>query len=256
MRMKKGFTLAEILIVLMVIGVIATMTIPSLMKGVTEAQYKAAYKKAYNTIVNLVAMEKISGQLPSKASQAQAKIFMSSMVSNLSVKEFIASNTIDSGLVALAGEAVPALTVDGQRLGASGNKVGTGTLPASGDGDLGASWIITDDGLGYAVIVGKATGDCANKAEINAADTAAAAIGLSCMIVVVDVNGLYKGPNRLERQVTQAGVTTSAADNVEGSNTKMTTLSRDRYYIYVGADGATHGPAARTVSGRIINDLK
>ena len=45
MRIKKGFTLAEILIVLMVIGVIATMTIPSLMKGVAEAQYKAAYKK-------------------------------------------------------------------------------------------------------------------------------------------------------------------------------------------------------------------
>ena len=42
-----GFTLAEILIVLMVIGIIATMTIPGLMKGVQEAQYKTAYKKAY-----------------------------------------------------------------------------------------------------------------------------------------------------------------------------------------------------------------
>ena len=45
MRIKKGFTLAEILIVLMVIGVIATMTVPSLMKGVNEATYKTAYKK-------------------------------------------------------------------------------------------------------------------------------------------------------------------------------------------------------------------
>ena len=49
MRIKKGFTLAEILIVLMVIGIIATMTIPGLMKGVQEAQYKTAYKKAYLT---------------------------------------------------------------------------------------------------------------------------------------------------------------------------------------------------------------
>ena len=50
MRLKKGFTLAEILIVLMVIGVIATLTVPTMMKGVTEAQLKTSYKKAYNTI--------------------------------------------------------------------------------------------------------------------------------------------------------------------------------------------------------------
>ena len=56
MRFKKGFTLAEILIVLMVIGVIATMTVPSMMKGVQEAQYKTGFKKAYNTITNLYAM--------------------------------------------------------------------------------------------------------------------------------------------------------------------------------------------------------
>ena len=47
MRIKKGFTLAEILIVLMVIGVIATMTIPSVMKGVVDAQIKTGYKRRY-----------------------------------------------------------------------------------------------------------------------------------------------------------------------------------------------------------------
>ena len=44
MRIKKGFTLAEILIVLMVIGAIATITVPSIIKGVKEAQIKTAYK--------------------------------------------------------------------------------------------------------------------------------------------------------------------------------------------------------------------
>ena len=61
MRLKKGFTLAEILIVLMVIGVVATMTIPSLMRGVQDAQFKTAYKKAFNAVVNIAAMESISG---------------------------------------------------------------------------------------------------------------------------------------------------------------------------------------------------
>ena len=70
MRIKKGFTLAEILIVLMVIGIIATMTIPGLMKGVQEARFKTAYKKAYNTIVNLSAMASVNGELPVKGSTA------------------------------------------------------------------------------------------------------------------------------------------------------------------------------------------
>ena len=44
MRLKKGFTLAEILIVLMVIGVIATLTIPSLNNNVNKNTYATALK--------------------------------------------------------------------------------------------------------------------------------------------------------------------------------------------------------------------
>ena len=87
MRVKKGFTLAEILIVLMVIGVIATMTVPSLMKGVNEAQFKTAYKKAFNAVTNIAAVEKISGQLPTSNSLTSAKNFFASLNANLSVKE-------------------------------------------------------------------------------------------------------------------------------------------------------------------------
>lgn len=43
-----AFTLAEILITLGVIGVIATMTIPTLMKDIQDTQFKTAYKKAYS----------------------------------------------------------------------------------------------------------------------------------------------------------------------------------------------------------------
>lgn len=53
LRMKKAFkfsafTLAEVLITLGIIGVVAAMTIPVLMNNVTDAQYKTAYKKAYS----------------------------------------------------------------------------------------------------------------------------------------------------------------------------------------------------------------
>ena len=271
MRIKKGFTLAEILIVLMVIGVIATMTIPSLMKGVAEAQYKAGYKKAYNAIVNLAAMEKVAGQLPSKPDKAQAVLFLQAMANSMSTKEFVTTNSIDSGTVVLPGQAVAGMKVKGKE-GSTENTVSIGLTSAAeantghevGTGEAGNSgWLVTDDGLAYSIVMGDgvtAANDCSLKAEILAQQSAADAAKIACLVVIVDVNGLYKGPNRLERQQTSAQTGTgggSAADFVEGGSlAKMNTLTRDRYYIYLGSDGATSGPVAWTVSGRIIADLK
>lgn len=46
-RMKKGFTLAEILITLTIIGVVASLTIPSLMNNIGDQANKTAWKQAY-----------------------------------------------------------------------------------------------------------------------------------------------------------------------------------------------------------------
>ena len=45
-----GFTLAEVLITLGIIGVVAAMTMPTLINQTNGAQYKAAYKKALSAI--------------------------------------------------------------------------------------------------------------------------------------------------------------------------------------------------------------
>ena len=47
---KTGFTLAEVLITLTIIGVVATLTLPALMNNTAEQQYKAALKKGINTL--------------------------------------------------------------------------------------------------------------------------------------------------------------------------------------------------------------
>lgn len=47
---NKAFTLAEVLITLSIIGVVAALTIPNLMNTFQEQQYRTAYKKAYSDI--------------------------------------------------------------------------------------------------------------------------------------------------------------------------------------------------------------
>lgn len=47
---KNGFTLAEVLITLAIIGVVATLTLPALMTNTTEQQAITAYRKIMNTL--------------------------------------------------------------------------------------------------------------------------------------------------------------------------------------------------------------
>ncbi|MFA7659520.1 MAG: hypothetical protein WCY19_08815 [Candidatus Gastranaerophilaceae bacterium] len=56
MHHRKGFTLSDVLITLGVIAVVAAMTIPTLIKGVQDIQYKSAYKKAFSAASQALAM--------------------------------------------------------------------------------------------------------------------------------------------------------------------------------------------------------
>lgn len=56
MMKKNGFTLAEVLITLAIIGVVATMTLPALMTNVAEQQAKTALKKGINTLTEAAHM--------------------------------------------------------------------------------------------------------------------------------------------------------------------------------------------------------
>lgn len=52
MNNKRGFTLAEVLITLTIVGVVAALTIPSLIQQSDEAQIRTSTKKAYSTLSN------------------------------------------------------------------------------------------------------------------------------------------------------------------------------------------------------------
>ena len=52
----KGFTLAEVLITLVIIGVIAAMTIPTLMNNTNKQEYVSRLKKTYSTMAQTTKM--------------------------------------------------------------------------------------------------------------------------------------------------------------------------------------------------------
>lgn len=57
MTKRFGFTLAEVLITLTIIGVIAAMTIPTLMSNTSDQEYKTGLKKAISTLNQAITMQ-------------------------------------------------------------------------------------------------------------------------------------------------------------------------------------------------------
>ena len=53
---SNAFTLAEVLITLAIIGVVAAMTMPTLINNTNGAQFKTAYKKALSVLSQAVVM--------------------------------------------------------------------------------------------------------------------------------------------------------------------------------------------------------
>lgn len=56
MKNRQGFTLAEVLITLGIIGVVAAMTIPTLMTSTGSAEYRTGFKKIISTLNQAVTM--------------------------------------------------------------------------------------------------------------------------------------------------------------------------------------------------------
>lgn len=56
---KIAFTLAEVLITIGIIGVVATMTLPSLIKNYRKVEIETGLKKSYNTLQNAIALSEI-----------------------------------------------------------------------------------------------------------------------------------------------------------------------------------------------------
>ncbi|MCM1339934.1 MAG: type II secretion system GspH family protein [Muribaculaceae bacterium] len=101
MMKKNGFTLAEVLITLAIIGVVATLTLPALLQNTQEQQAKTALKKGINTLTELVGMNAaVSGfdyasissdDTESRDAEAEQSLF--AMMANRASVDFAKSST-------------------------------------------------------------------------------------------------------------------------------------------------------------------
>ena len=239
MYKKSAFTLAEILIVVVVIGFIAALAIPSLLRGVTEKQWKAYYQKAYNTISNLYTAERTSGALPYTNTGNAVMTFFQTLNSYLAIKNYAAPSdeaSIISESIFDESSFYSSITFDSNSTSDNSLIVQESTV---------SPWLITEDNMAYCIVAGKG---CSTKQDILSSNGHNDAIQHACVIIVVDVNGLSNGPNRVEPQI--------LSQNSLDSSKALDILTGDRFYIYVGNNGVTAGSKKSTVTGRIVSDLK
>ena len=251
-RLIKAYTLAEVLVVMSAVGIISAIMIPQMANSVNEGQYKAAYKKAYSTVANVAAVQRAKSKIVASSSVTDDDIyrFWKELEKNLDIESYVnpGNAPINDGKVVKTADIHGGIVYMDKQCGDANDNA---THIASGyviqTNHVTTPWLVTTDGMAYAIARG---GSCGKKSAINGPElTVSDAMANSCFVVIVDTNGLKNLPNKIEDQVI-VGAGGSATANT------LKRLTGDRYYIYIGSDGAIHGPIATTLSGRIVNDLK
>ena len=122
---KKGFTLAEVLITLGIIGIIAAITMPTLINNSTELQFRSAFKKGLSSLNQAVTMNvtldnvDFDSLISSNIEDTNHDSLYALLCNRMSTAKFLGpqDNSLDAGLlnigeIAGVGQAAPA---DGSR---------------------------------------------------------------------------------------------------------------------------------------------
>lgn len=213
---KFGFTLAEILIVLTIIGVMAVMTIPSLIQNANSQHKVALFKKAFNALSNAYATE-FAVKTPPKSwndgetSKGGMKVF-DAISNQMNIKYYVKLTGADYSVL---------------------RKVFT--RPTA---NASLYWSIAEDGISYRVFYGNTDRDCPSKLDLNKCTaTETVRNDISCIFIVVDVDGPFNGPNA------------NCNDGDDINNLSGCDIIR----FWVTSDGITSGNPDCTISGRIIS---
>lgn len=249
--MKKiAFTLPEILIVLLLIATIAVVCVPEIVLGVTNTRHQANYKRAYHLIHSIVAIEYLNGKLPSKTNSATLTYLYSALIGKMDVKEYAEQkeNGPNDGAIYNVNDfkyTVEYLN-DGKTEKKNENNAVNSAVNAIYDWTKTPSpWFVTENDIAYSII-GVSNEKCSSKEELNNIKEIKKLNEKACAVIIVDVNGLTMGPNKLDEQVIY-GI---------GENKRIEPMIKDRYYIYIGSDGVAQGSKTTSLSARLMNNMQ
>ena len=238
MKKSKAFSLTEILIATMFMGIIASLTIPSTIESLKYREHVTAYKNSFEKIQQAVSLAGITDSSWSSAHKLYATLndslpvvgYTNAGIENGSIARTTPVVTINASTLAEKatwGEGDGAITV--------GSKTGSTITAPNGY----SPWIVTENNLAFTLSTQNADpNSCATVSNIfhsgaltGDSHLANKASFISCATIIVDINGLNKGPNKLASydELTEG----EAREEVKGS---------DRFLIYVGVDGVSAGP--------------
>ena len=226
---KNGFTLAEVLITLAIIGVVATLTLPALMTNTQEQQAKTALKKGINTLTEAAQMNQAIDGFD---------------YSNLKV------DTKNDESQSLYGLLAKRTNIDFRQTGdcnAEGSKTDNGRVCKNGATD-GSNYVVYFRDGSSLIFASTAASDYDGndngpKADILMDDGLVYGIG-----AIYDTNG-SKGPNVLSNcEKTVSGVDAEAnnAQALDKVCSKDRRVIKDQFGVrFRGGYAVPNGPAAR-----------
>lgn len=196
----KAFTLAEVLITLGIIGIVAAMTIPSLMNQTNDTELKTKWKKSFSTLANATNSIKndnggeITGVFTSGGSS-----MLTAYSNYLSVSQSCPTNSVSEGCIA------------------SQNYKGLdGTGTGGGDGMNVPGMVLTD---GTSVIFKAYSLPSALNCNY-------IYVSQMCGTIYIDVNGL-KGPNTMGRDLFLVFLTQNGLSAAGSTSTSFSAIIND-----------------------------
>ena len=216
MMKKNGFTLAEVLITLAIIGVVATLTLPALMTNTQEQQSKTGLKKGINTLT--------------EAAQ------MNNAIAGFDYASFNETSTNNTETQSLYGLLANRTNIDYQLTGSE--------TDAADAVNNGASNFVVFFRDGSALAFKNDDSTLVTNATVNTIQQDGLVYGIAA---IYDTNG-SKGPNLLSNCQGAAGMLNSAAQDDSGSDCtiKANRVIKDQFGVRLrGGYAVPNGAAAR-----------
>lgn len=184
MKRNKAFTLAEVLITLGIIGIVAALTIPSLINNYQKTQYITGLKKAYSEFNQaLLQMANDNGCPGDLKCTKLFDVNNITLLGDALAKQFkIAQNCGDYAVTNIKGCFAHTVSRDYTQLG---------TVGATSTDNYR---FVTADGFAYKIYIEGDDDACGKVSGIGN-------MSQLCADMMVDVNGANKGPNTWGRDV-------------------------------------------------------